>query len=159
MISTSAAASMEPVPKHDQRDADVLVARHERDADRRTDGEEQVVEALVVGERLRDRGGLLRRAEDAARRRVGPAQRLQHEDVDVHEGGEPGEHTGGEQHGLRRLSEFARLDRMSQQQNFRIPTSALTLEYPLSLGVYESTSRRSRPSTSSPTTSSRCRTA
>ena len=26
---------------------------------------------------------------------------------------------------------------MSQQQNFRIPTSALTLEYPLSLGVYE----------------------
>ena len=26
---------------------------------------------------------------------------------------------------------------MSQQQNFRIPTSALTLEYPMSLGVYE----------------------
>src|SRR6185312_6275036 len=26
---------------------------------------------------------------------------------------------------------------MSQQQNFRIPTSALTLEFPLSLGVYE----------------------
>ncbi len=26
---------------------------------------------------------------------------------------------------------------MSQSQNFRIPTSALTLEYPLSLGVYE----------------------
>ncbi len=26
---------------------------------------------------------------------------------------------------------------MSQQQNSRIPTSALTLEYPLSLGVYE----------------------
>ena len=26
---------------------------------------------------------------------------------------------------------------MSQSQNFRIPTSALTLDYPLSLGVYE----------------------
>ena len=26
---------------------------------------------------------------------------------------------------------------MSQQQNFRIPTSALTLDFPLSLGVYE----------------------
>jgi hypothetical protein len=26
---------------------------------------------------------------------------------------------------------------MSQQQNLRIPTSALTLEYPMSLGVYE----------------------
>ena len=26
---------------------------------------------------------------------------------------------------------------MSQQQSFRIPTSALTLDYPLSLGVYE----------------------
>ena len=26
---------------------------------------------------------------------------------------------------------------MSQQQNFRIPTSALSLEFPLSLGVYE----------------------
>jgi hypothetical protein len=26
---------------------------------------------------------------------------------------------------------------MSQRQNFRVPTSALTLEYPMSLGVYE----------------------
>jgi hypothetical protein len=26
---------------------------------------------------------------------------------------------------------------MSQQQNFRVPSSALTLEYPMSLGVYE----------------------
>ncbi len=26
---------------------------------------------------------------------------------------------------------------MSQQQNFRVPTSALTLDFPLSLGVYE----------------------
>ena len=31
--------------------------------------------------------------------KLGPAQRLQHEDVDVHEGGEPGEDAGDDEHG------------------------------------------------------------
>ena len=73
MISTRAAVSIEPVAKTIRAMRRRTVAADHADAGDGADGEEQVVEALVVGERLRDRGRLLRRTED--RRVAGSVQR------------------------------------------------------------------------------------
>jgi very-short-patch-repair endonuclease len=84
-------------PEDDQCDAGVTVAAHHGDAHGGADGEEQVVEALVERPRLHHGGVLGGQLERLATGGV-EGQRLQPEDVDVHEGGEPGEDTGGGQH-------------------------------------------------------------